>query len=240
MTPYSITFRNLQKSFNHRTLFDVPEFTAESGKCVLLSGINGSGKTTFLKIIAGLEAPDQIEVICDYKTIGWESAKKHIHKKIIYLHQTPLMFDASVSDNITYGMRKQGFSVGDIHRKLELAIQWAGLGALRANNARRLSGGEKQRVALARAYVLSPKILLLDEAFSSLDIDGQRRSFEQICKINDEGIGIILTSHESTQITSLTRHHLRLENGHLNTIENNKNRPHHLNHNTPPLIQISA
>ncbi len=215
MKPYSITFHHLQKHFNQRTLFEIPELTIESGKCVLLSGVNGSGKSTLLKTIAGLEKPCHGDIIHNGKNISWKSAYKQIHKEIIYLHQNPLMFDASVSENITYGMRKQGFSAKSIQRKLENALQWAELDHLKNNNARHLSGGEKQRVALARAYVLSPKILLLDEAFSNMDIEGRKRTFDLICKLKDEGIGIILTSHEATQIVSLTKHHIRLEDGKL-------------------------
>ncbi|MDH5424721.1 MAG: energy-coupling factor ABC transporter ATP-binding protein [Gammaproteobacteria bacterium] len=223
MKPYSITFRHLQKHFNKRTLFTIPELTIESGKCVLLSGINGSGKSTLLKTIAGLEKPCHADIIHNGKSIDWRSAYKQIHKEIIYLHQNPLMFDASVADNITYGMRKQGFSTETICSKLDNALQWAELEALKNNNARHLSGGEKQRVALARAYVLSPKILLLDEAFSNMDIEGRKRTFDLICKLKDEGIGIILTSHEATQIISLTKHHIRLENGQLLEINHKGN-----------------
>ena len=239
MKPYSITFLNLQKRFNHRVLFDIPELTIESGKCVLLSGINGSGKSTLLKIIAGLDAPNQADIIYNGNQLEWKSAYKQIHKEIIYLHQTPLMFDASVTDNIAYGMRKQGFAHNTIQHKLNKALQWADLEHLKENNARLLSGGEKQRVALARAYVLSPKVLLLDEAFSNIDTEGRKRTFEQIFKLKDEGIGIILTSHELTQIISLTEHHLKLENGKLLTINNNIE-PYQFNHDTLPLVQINA
>lgn len=223
MKPYSITFRHLQKNFNKRALFTIPELTVESGKCVLLSGINGSGKSTLLRTIAGLEKPSHADIIHNGKNIAWTSAYKQIHKEIIYLHQNPLMFDASVADNITYGMRKQGFSSQTIQKNLEKALQWADLENLKFENARHLSGGEKQRVALARAYVLSPKVLLLDEAFSNMDIDGRRRTFDLICKLKDEGIGIILTSHEVTQIISLTKHHLKLENGQLLAINHKGN-----------------
>lgn len=215
MTKYSITFQNLKKCFKDRTIFDIPELIINTGECVLLSGINGSGKSTLLRTIAGLETPTSANIIHNNRTIRWKLAHKQIHKEIIYMHQDPLMFDASVSDNITYGMRKQGFSTKDIQSKLEKSLQWAELEHLKFENARHLSGGEKQRVALARAYVLSPKVLLLDEAFSNMDIEGRKRTFDLICKLKDEGIGIILTSHEVTQIISLTKRHLKLENGQL-------------------------
>lgn len=246
MKPYSLTFHNIQKKFNQRTLFSIPELVIESGKCVLLTGINGSGKSTLLKIIAGLEkpcqeAPNHTTIIHEGKRLDWKSAYKEIHKEIIYLHQTPLMFDATVSDNITYGMRKQGFDRNTIKEKLNIALQWADLEQVKMNNARQLSGGEKQRVALARAYVLSPNILLLDEAFSNMDTEGRKRTFEQICKLKDEGIGIILTSHELTQTSTLTEEHINLENGELRTVQHHDNiKLYPLNHDALPLRQINS
>lgn len=222
-------------------LFNIPELVIESGKCVLLTGINGSGKSTLLKIISGLETPDKATIIHNGKKFDWKSAYKQIHKEIIYLHQTPFMFDATVSDNISYGMRRQGFDRNTIKTKLNLALQWADLEKIKMNNAKQLSGGEKQRVALARAYVLSPKVLLLDEAFSNLDKEGRKRTFQQICKLKDEGIGIILTSHELTQTSTLTEHHLNLENGQLITMQDNENiKPHFFDYNNLPLMHMNA
>ncbi|MFW2374365.1 MAG: energy-coupling factor ABC transporter ATP-binding protein [Gammaproteobacteria bacterium] len=241
MNPYSITFYNLHKCFGHRVLFDIEELTIKSGQCTLLSGINGSGKSTLLKTIAGLEQPDQVNILHNEKQLDWKSAYKNIHKEIIYLHQSPLMFDASVADNISYGMRKQGFSTTRIRRRLATALHWADLEHLRDNNARILSGGEKQRVAIARAYVLSPKVLLLDEAFSNMDSDGRQRTFEQIRKLKNEGIGIILTSHEFTQIISLTDHHLKLQDGNLVTINHkDSSRPSPYSHDALTLITVNA
>ena len=240
MSAFRITFKNLNKSFNQRLLFNIPELTVESGRCCLLSGINGSGKSTLLKIMAGLETPNNAEVYYENIKMNWKSACKQIHKNIIYLHQTPLMFDTSVADNIKYGMRKQGFPRDEIQINTKNALQWADLEHLKDNNARMLSGGEKQRVALARAYVLSPKILLLDEAFSNLDTQGRTRIFEQICKLKDEGVGIILTSHELAHNTSLTEHHMHLENTHLKIFSKENNIEHFNNIKSPELILVNA
>lgn len=225
MNTFKINYKYLRKSFNKNLLFNIADLTIESGKCCFLSGINGSGKSTLLKIIAGLETPDNVEIYFQDKKSDWKNACKQIHKKVIYLHQNPLMFDASVENNIKYGMRKQGFSKNKIKELTTTAMQWADLECIKNNNARMLSGGEKQRVALARAYVLSPEILLLDEAFSNIDTQGRDRIFEQICKLKEEGIGIILTSHELSHTTSLTEHHFHLENNQLkiSSDENNIN-----------------
>ncbi|MFK5914518.1 MAG: ABC transporter ATP-binding protein [Woeseiaceae bacterium] len=241
MTHFNLKFKNLKKNFGQRTLFTIPELMIESGKCCLLSGINGSGKTTLLKIIAGIEAPDHAEVYYKNQKLSWKSAYKKIHREIIYLHQTPLMFDASVEDNIKYGMRKQGYSKNDIQQQLKTALDWTDLTHLKTNNARTLSGGEKQRVALARAYVLSPQVLLLDEAFSNLDSEGRKKIFEQICKLKNEGVGIILTSHDLSHAASITEQHLQIKNSTL-TIYNADNHSEHfensLNHAELKIVNL--
>ena len=223
MSTFKISYKSLRKSFNQNLLFNIDDLTLESGKCSLLSGINGSGKSTLLKIMAGLEPPDNVEVYFKDNKLNWKTACKQIHKEIIYLHQTPLMFDASVENNIQYGMRRQGFSKTKIIELTKTALQWAGLKHIKNNNARMLSGGEKQRVALARAYILSPKILLLDEAFSNVDAQGRDKIFEQICKLKEKGIGIIITSHELSHTTDLAEQHFQLENKHLKTSNNKHN-----------------
>lgn len=223
MNTFKISYKSLSKSFNQNLLFNIPDLTIEAGKCCLLSGINGSGKSTLLKIMAGLETPNNVEVYFKNKKLDWKTACKQTHKEIIYLHQTPLMFDASVENNIKYGMRRQGFSKNNIHELTKTALQWADLEHIRSNNARMLSGGEKQRVALARAYVLSPKILLLDEAFSNVDTQGRDMIFEQICKLKEEGIGIILTSHELSHTTALAEHYFHLENKQLKILSDENN-----------------
>ena len=220
MSHYTIRFTNIEKRFAKRQLFSIPEISLVAGKCMLLSGINGSGKSTLLKILAGLEKPDNADVILNEQTRSWKSAYKAIHRDIIYLHQSPLMFDASVADNICYGMRKQYFHKSTIQERLQAALKWADINHIKDNNARSLSGGEKQRVALARAYVLEPRFLLLDEAFANMDTDGRRRTFEQVCKLKKEGIGIVLTSHEPNMFMALADEHMELKNGKLSHVEN--------------------
>lgn len=222
MSTFKINYKCLSKSFNQNLLFNIDELTIESGKCTLLSGINGSGKSTLLKIMAGLETPDNVEICFKDNKLDWKTACRQIHKEIIYLHQSPLMFDASVEKNIQYGMRRQGFSKNKIIELTKIALQWADLEHIKNNNARMLSGGEKQRVALARAYILSPQILLLDEAFSNVDAQGRDKIFEQIYKLKEKGIGIIITSHELSRTTDLAEQHFQLKNKNLKVLNNNK------------------
>ncbi len=205
-----LTLQNLRKSMGGRLLLDVGRFEIEEGACLVLSGRNGAGKSTLLKIIAGLEPPDQLDVTYGGQTQPWRQVRRRLQQEVVYLHQQPYMFDRSVEENIAYGLRLAGVSKPDIPHKVSRALEWAGLKHLAGKNARRLSGGEKQRVALTRARVLSPRLLLLDEPFASMDLDSREQSLFFIHRLREEGIGTIITTHEPSVARVLDGRHLHL------------------------------
>lgn len=210
-----IQFYNLRKRLASGCLLDIPELAVRQGTCIILSGDNGAGKTTLLKIVAGLEPPDGADVSYQGKVLPWRLAYRHYRCNVVYLHQTPYLFDRSVTANIAYGLRQAGLSRANVKAKVAQALKWAGIEHLSKRNARQLSGGEKQRVALARARVLSPKILLLDEPIASLDYESRERTYFLIQRLKAEQIGVIITSHESHRISALGDVHMHLHQGKL-------------------------
>jgi len=216
MTPALITFHRLRKTLaDGRVLLDIERLRLERGACVLLTGENGAGKTTLLKIIAALEAPDAAEV--EYRGVRrpWREARRDCGRAAIYLHQHPYLFDASVHDNVAYGLRRAGRPRAEIGARVTQALEHAGVMHLAARNARRLSGGEQQRVALARAWVLAPEILLLDEPTANMDHDSRERTYFLIQRLKTDGIGIVVASHEPRQLHRLADAHLQLHAGAL-------------------------
>lgn len=212
MTEPYIQFRNLSKRYQARLLFDIPEMDLQTGQCTILSGCNGSGKTTLLKIIAGLEAPDSGEVHYQGQAYPWQAARHRYQQEIIYLHQQAYMFNTSVWDNIAYGLQQQKMPQRVIYERVSQALAWADLEHLAQQNARKLSGGEKQRIALARAWVLRPRLLLLDETTANMDQASRARTHQQICRLKENGIGVVITSHDLDKVMSLADRHLCLEN----------------------------
>lgn len=211
-----LTFYGLEKSrADGRRLLDIARLGIPAGSCLLLTGENGAGKTTLLKIIAGLEAPDTAEVEYRGKRLPWHAAQRFYRHDVIYLHQQPYLFDSSVADNIAYGLKRASIAKAEIVRRVEQALEWAGLGALAARNARKLSGGEQQRVALTRAWVLSPRVLLLDEPLASMDHESRERSYFLIQRLKTEGIGVVIASHEFERLAAVADVHLRLDAGTL-------------------------
>ena len=210
-----IRYTALRKTVNGQLLLDIDSLEIHEHACVALSGRNGAGKSTLMRIIAGLEPPDSVTVTLDDQTLSWRRACQMMRTHVIYLHQSPYLFDRSVTDNIAYGLRRQKLSIKEISRKVSEALDWAGIGHLQMRNARELSGGERQRVAFARARILSPRVLLLDEPMTNMDSDAREQTHRMIKRLKDDGVSIIIATHEFHTIAHLCDVHLALESGSL-------------------------
>lgn len=206
-------FKHLQKSIAGNELLNIEELPVVAGKCTVLSGANGAGKTTLLKILAGLDTPDNVEVYVEGVLTPWKKARPMLRKNVVYVHQTPYLFDASVENNIYYGLKRQGLSRKVIKQRAEEALEWSQLNHVKNRNCKQLSGGERQRVAFARARVLSPKLLLLDEPTANLDQNSRELTYFLTKRLLAEDVSIILTSHEPQEANRLGDHFLCLAEG---------------------------
>ena len=208
-----IGYRGLRKTVHGNLLLDIDSLAIHEQRCVALSGRNGAGKSTLMRIIAGLETPDSVSVTCEGRDMSWKAACQQMRTHVIYLHQQPYLFDRSVTDNIAYGLRRQGLSIKEISRKVSEALEWAGISHLQLRNARELSGGERQRVAFARARILSPRVLLLDEPTANMDSEAREQAYRMIRRLREDGVSILLSTHEFHTVAHLCDAHLSLESG---------------------------
>lgn len=215
--PY-LEWRGLRKTVNRRPLFAVERLGLQTGRCLLLSGANGVGKTTLLKIIAGLETPDAGEVYREGQRLTLRDARRVCRRDVIYLHQQPYLFDATVADNVAYGLRGTGRTRAEIAWLVDQALAAVDIAPLARRSAHELSGGEKQRVALARALVLSPRLLLLDEPLANLDEESRARAYFLIQRLRADRIGVVITAHELHRLANLCDLHLKLEGGALRVV----------------------
>ena len=149
--------KNLGKSFDKK-LFENLNLVVNPGEIVGLTGSSGSGKTTLLRIICGLEKPDSGEVYLNDENI---TNSKPESRGIGMIFQSPVLYPHL---NVEGNLR-----LGDKNGDIDSALEEIGMQGFHHRNVESLSGGEGQRVALARALLAKPKILLLDEPFSSLD-----------------------------------------------------------------------
>jgi tungstate transport system ATP-binding protein len=173
----------------------------KKGEIFGIIGPSGSGKTTLLKIINLIEKPSSGRYRFDGSVV-FRTGKgaDPIGRRMAMLFQKPVMFNASVDDNIGMGLRFRGVREAGRHPLVEQALQEVGLAGYGQRKARTLSGGEAQRVALARAIVISPDLLLLDEPTANLDPKTAVVIEEIIRRLNREkGMTIVLSTHDLVQ-----------------------------------------
>lgn len=215
-----ISVSELSVTFGGRRIIENLDFEILSGECVILSGANGAGKTTLLRILAGLLQPDT-GYYClhnDTDSQRWKTVRCWLLKNIVYLHQTPYIFDSDVRENIMYGLRRRGLKKPEARRKADDALNWGGLNHLARRNGLGLSGGEKQRVALLRAWVLNPALLLLDEPIANMDDNGRHSTLFLIRRLIGNGTAVVITAHEPRLFLPMVNRHLHMENGTLHKV----------------------
>jgi tungstate transport system ATP-binding protein len=208
-----VGFEGLRKSYTRKQLFDGLDFRLRGGELLLLSGANGAGKTTMMRILAGLERADAGTLLLNGRRDGWRSMKTPLRRHTVYLHQAPYMFDGTVFDNAAYPLpwlqrRRERLRV------LE-ALDWSGLGELAGHRAQGLSGGQRQRVALVRALISRPDFLFMDEPTANLDMDARQACLDLIRRLRAEGMGLIVSSHAGHRLGAMSDRHLHLADGQL-------------------------
>lgn len=214
MTPLLRLF-DIHKRFGHKMVLACEELTLNAGEIIHLTGRNGAGKTTLLKIIAGLEPPDRATVCEHGQRTPWHRAARRLRHQVVYLHQRPFMFDASVADNLAYGLRAAGVPRLQLYARVREALHRADLNDMAHRNARTLSGGEQQRLALARAWVLAPRVLLLDEPTANMDLEFREQTWALLRTMREGELCMVITNHEAHGPALGDCRKLHLERGRL-------------------------
>ncbi|MBC8450219.1 MAG: ABC transporter ATP-binding protein [Chloroflexi bacterium] len=159
--------RQISKTFDDTPVLHEVSFTVEEGEVVCLLGPSGCGKTTLLRIIAGLEEPDEGRVLF----AGRDLAAVPVHRRGFGLmFQDYVLFPhKDVAANVAFGLRMQGLAEAKIRARVAEMLDLVSLQGYEQRQVYELSGGEQQRVALARSLAPRPRLLMLDEPLGSLD-----------------------------------------------------------------------
>lgn len=190
-------------------------FTIKKGQFVAVYGNSGAGKTTILRILAGLTAAEQATIKVADAT--WDDAEKKFHlpvqkRSIGFVFQDFALFpNLTVKENLEFALSK-----GDSKEIVQELIELMELQSLQNSKPEHLSGGQKQRVALARAIVRRPKILLLDEPLSALDDAMRFKLQDYILQIHKKyELTTIMISHSIAEIFKLSDHVLVIDKGRI-------------------------
>ena len=190
----------------HRVV-DVREFSLEAGAQLALRGESGTGKTTFLNLIAGILAPDDGGIVLagrDLAQLGEAGRDRHRAEHIGYIFQTfNLLQGHTALENVELGM---AFGRGVDRAHAVALLQRVGLGDKLGHFPRQLSTGQQQRVAVARALANKPKLVLADEPTGNLDRRHGREALELIREVcRETGAALLLVSHDERVLAAFER-----------------------------------
>ena len=173
------------------------------GEFITLLGASGCGKTTTLRIIAGLELPDAGQVILEGQDITNREPNK---RDVNTVFQNYALFPhMNVSDNVGYGLKIRKVPKAEIERKVEQALRLVQLEEYGKRMPDQLSGGQKQRIAIARAVINEPKVLLLDEPLGALDLKLRRQMQLELKRLQKQlGITFIYITHDQEEAINMS------------------------------------
>ncbi|KUM02445.1 ABC transporter ATP-binding protein [Chromobacterium subtsugae] len=197
-----LTLRNLNKRFGARVVADAVSLTVAAGETLALLGPSGCGKSTLLKMIAGLERPDGGGIHFDGEDLCRQPPER---RGFALMFQDFALFPhLDALGNVMFGLIEQGCAKRDAAAQAREMLARVGLAEHGGRKVWTLSGGEQQRVALARALATRPRLLLLDEPFSSLDAD-LRRQLQQTFRalLREAGIPAIIVTHDRDEAFAL-------------------------------------
>ncbi|MEM8794399.1 MAG: ATP-binding cassette domain-containing protein [Pseudomonadota bacterium] len=163
----------------------------------IVIGPNGAGKTTLLRLIHGLERARAGHV--SYGSCELREA----YRRQSFVFQKPIMLARSALENMMYPLRLHGVSRGEARSQAEAALDAVGLSESTETRATFLSGGETQKLAIGRALITKPELLILDEPTASLDGSATRDIENLIMKAAEDGVEIIMTTHDMGQARRL-------------------------------------
>lgn len=215
MSGLLLQIEGLQKSYGARRILDIECLALHAGESYVVTGDNGVGKTTLLRIIAGLESAQVSRYQFEGRPISLENFPPRLRQEIIYVHQHPYLFKTSITGNITYGLKARGVPKLLREALVKEAMEWAGVSNLDHVPPQKLSGGEKQRVALARAKVLHPKLFLLDEPTANLDAEARRQTIELIQRLCLDNNCVLIACHDYELINLPNMRRMTLAEGRL-------------------------
>jgi len=200
-----LEIRNLEVKRGGASVLDIPFLTLSEGEVLCLIGPNGAGKSTLLLTLARLLKSSKGEMAFKGQVIASNNAILTYRRSLSMVFQEPLLFDATVFENVASGLKIRRMGKSETKNLVEEFLKRFGLAHLADRSARKLSGGEAQRTSLARAFTTKPEIVFLDEPFSSLDPPTRESIMEDLARIlRETGTTAIMATHDQMEALRLS------------------------------------
>ncbi|GGI65499.1 MULTISPECIES: ABC transporter ATP-binding protein [Enterococcus] len=209
-----ISFTNVVKRFDDEVILKGVNFEIEEGKFYTLLGPSGCGKTTILRIIAGFSEASEGDVFFEGKRINDVPANQ---RQVNTVFQDYALFPhMNVFENVAFGLKIKKLPKNQIQEKVKEALRLVRLGGYENREISEMSGGQRQRVAIARAIVNEPKVLLLDEPLSALDLKLRTDMQYELRELQQRlGITFIFVTHDQEEALAMSDEIFVLNHGEI-------------------------
>jgi len=174
-------------------------FSAAQGKMVALLGPNGAGKSTLFLHFNGILRPSAGTVMVEETPLTYDKKSiKKVRQKVGIVFQNPddQLFAPTVEEDVAFGPLNVGLDQDEVERRVVESLERVGMAGFEKKPPHHLSGGQKKRVAIAGILAMSPEIMVLDEPTSGLDPKGASRILHLLHKLNQEGMTIVISTHD--------------------------------------------
>lgn len=210
----ALSLQQIDKYFGKTKAVDGVSLEVQENEMFFLLGTSGCGKTTTLRMIAGLEQVDKGTIRIKNREVTRLSPQK---RNIALVFQNWALFPhKNIRDNIGFGLKMQKKPKPEIDREVAKILEVVGLPGFEDRLPGQLSGGQQQRIALARALVLNPSLLLLDEPLSNLDLNTRLRMRSELVEVHRRlGLTTIFVTHDQTEALAMADRIALMENGKL-------------------------
>ena len=217
MSEQLLELKNIKKGFGETDVLNGITLSIEKGEFITFLGASGCGKTTTLRIIAGLETPDSGRVFLDGKDVASVPPNQ---RDVNTVFQNYALFPhMNVEANVGYGLKIKRVPKAEIKKKVAEILELVQLTGYEKRMPSELSGGQKQRVAIARALVNSPKLLLLDEPLGALDLKLRRTMQIELKRLQKKlGITFLYITHDQEEAINMSDRIVVMKDGRFEQI----------------------
>ncbi len=212
-----VRLENFEKKYGNKVVIKELDLEVYEGEFLTLLGSSGCGKTTILRCISGLEKPTNGKIYLDNEDVTFTDPQK---RNVNTIFQNYALFPfMSVKENVIFGLKMKKINNSEIEKQFNKMIKLVHLEGYENRKPKELSGGEQQRVSIIRGLINNPRVLLLDEPLSALDLKLRKQMQIELKQLQKKlGITFIYVTHDQDEALSMSDRIVVLNNGKIEQI----------------------